>query len=117
MRTVTHRLLRTLLASVFIVSVASAVDSPFTGAFIGTGRACYGGLHIRPRTISWLTPFSQCQKSCRFDVLYLDHPDIPNLDIDWGIIGYLSLESYETDKRNGYKAPLPNSLSCSLVTR
>jgi len=132
-----------LLASVFIVSVASAVDSPFTGAFIGTGRACYGGLHIRPRTISWLTPFSQCQKilyevierrkrgnqrefvfhikqhakGCRFGVLYLDHPDIPNLDIDWGIIGYLSLESYETDKRNGYKAPLPNSLSCSLVTR
>jgi hypothetical protein len=143
MRTVKGQLFRAWIATVLAVSGAFAVDSPFTGAFLGTGRSCYGGLYIRTKTISWLTPFSQCQrvpyevidrrekgnqrafvfhlkqhaKSCGFDVLYLHHPDTPNLDIDWEIIGYVSLESYETDKKNGYKATLPNSMSCSLVTR
>src|SRR6266849_3346311 len=139
MRTVTHRLLSTLLTPVLLASPVFAADSPFTGAFEGTGRAGYGSLYIRTKTISWMTPFSQCQKipydvierlrkgnqrefvfhlkqhtkSCRFDVLYLHHPDTPNLDIDWGIIGYVSRETYESDKKNGYKAPLPSSLSCS----
>ena len=143
MRTVTHRILGTLLASVLIVSLAFAVDSPFTGAFKGTGRACDGGLYIRTRTISWLTAFSQCRsvlyevlerreeghlrqfafhlkqtgKGCRFDVLYLYHPDTPNPDTDWHVIGYASIQDYREDKQNGYKGDAPRSQSCSLVTR
>src|SRR5882672_2140538 len=118
MQTVTHRFLNTLLASVLLVSHVCAADSPFTGAFEGTGRACYGGLYIRTRTISWLTPFSQCQsvlyevierlekgnqrqfafhlkqrrEKCPFDVLYLNHSDTLNPDTGWHVIGYSSVQ-------------------------
>ena len=143
MQIVTHRFLGMLLASVLLVFPVCAADSVFTGAFEGTGRACYGGLYIRTKTISWLTPFSQCQrvlyeviehgdkgnqrqfafhlkqrsKGCRFDVLYLYHADTPNPDAGWHVIGYSSVEDYRTDKLNGYKGDAPQSQSCSLVTR
>ncbi len=139
----THRLLSALLAAVLLLSPMYATDPVFTGAFEGTGRACYGSLSIRTRTISWLTPFSQCQKmlyeviereqkgnqrqftfqlkqhskECRFEVLYLYHPDTPNPDTDWHVIGYSSVQDYHADKQNGYKGDAPGSQSCSLVTR
>jgi hypothetical protein len=43
-----------------VVAVHAEPES-ITGRFEGTGRACYGTLSIQPKTISWLTPFSQCK--------------------------------------------------------
>ena len=40
---------------------AQAGEAPFTGRFLGIGRACHGMLAVRTKTISWLTSFSQCQ--------------------------------------------------------
>jgi hypothetical protein len=136
------RMLNVLLA-LFLISTSLATEAPFTGAFEGTGRACYGGLYVRTKTISWLTPFSQCQKiryeilehekkgngrrfvfhlkqqqrSCRFEVLYLYHGDTPNRAIDWHVIGYALMTDYQADKQKGFKADSPNAQSCSLVTR
>jgi len=100
-------------------------------------------LYIRTKTVSWLTPFSQCRKvpyeviernqkgderrfafhlkqrnqACLFDVLYLYHSDTPNPDIGWHVIGYATQEEYQADKQDGYTANSPRSQSCSLVTR
>jgi hypothetical protein len=126
------------------VCAASPVASTprFTGAFSGTGRACYGRLYVRTKTISWLTTFSQCQKvpygvleqhengnerrfafqlerrskGCRFAVIYLYHRDNPDQDMDWQVIGYESIEDYRADQAQGFKADAPTALSCYLVT-
>jgi hypothetical protein len=139
----TLQLLKTSVLVCFAASSMRATDAPFTGSFEGTGRACYGGLYIRTRTISWVTPFSRCErmpyqllehsengtqqefafqfkrpaKSCRFSVLYLYHGNTANLGRDWHVIGYASLQDYEGDKRNGFKADNPASQSCWLVSR
>lgn len=137
---------RTLVLSAALAAPAlcgGGEERPFTGAFQGTGRACYGGLFVRTKTLSWLTPFSQCQKlpyetidrkeqgrqrqfafrlkqrtkACQYEVLYLYHGDSPDPDIDWHVIGYSSLAEYEADRQNGFKADSPNALACALVTR
>lgn len=138
-----RRTLNVLLSILLFVSTSLAAEAPFTSAFQGTGRACYGGLYVRTKTISWLTSFSRCQKvpyemlerqenghdrrftfrlkqhpkGCRFEVLYLYHRDIPNPDIDWHVIGYASLTDYRADKQDGFKANSPNAQACSLVAR
>ena len=117
--------------------------APFTGAFSGTGRACYGALYVRTKTIAWLTPFSQCQrvpyeiieqrqngnerhfafrlqrrsKNCRYGVIYLYHRDNPDQTIDWQVIGYESLDDYRADQKRGFKGDALTSLTCYLVTR
>lgn len=140
MSTVKNRFLRSLMAVVLMASSVSGESSPFTGTFKGTGRACSGGLYVRSQTISWVTTFSRCQrvpyeaversekgnqrefvfrlkahkKMCAFNVLYLHHPNTPDMALDWEVIGYASVAQYEADKRNGFKTALPNSLSCPL---
>jgi len=136
-----------LAGAALIVSLwqatGSAAEPPFTGTFEGTGRACYGGLYVRTKTISWSTPFSACKrvpyevlersekgnerrftfrlksssKACRYGVLYLYHGASANADIDWHVIGYATFEDYKADQQNGFKADSPQALSCSLVTR
>lgn len=44
-------------------SAAAAGDAPFTGVFMGGGRACYGGLFVRARTVEWNTPFNRCKRA------------------------------------------------------
>jgi hypothetical protein len=133
---------RLLLASL-LTAIAASAGPPLTGIFQGTGRACYGTLSVKAGTISWITPFSQCRKTqyevieqredgnrreaafhlkqrskgCLFEVLYLFHPDTPDPKIDWHVIGYGSLEDYQSGKQNGYKADSPRSQSCWLTAR
>ncbi len=136
------------LGAAILLSTICAAATPlpsarqFTGAFSGTGRACYGKLYVRTKTISWLTTFSQCQqvpygvleqhesgnerrfafelkkpnKGCRFGVIYLYHRDTPNRDIDWQVIGYKSLDDYRADQAQGFKGEALTALSCYLVT-
>ncbi|SEO53505.1 hypothetical protein SAMN05428959_109159 [Duganella sp. CF517] len=119
---------------------AQAGEAPFTGRFLGTGRACYGMLAVRTQTISWLTTFSQCQAphklvehtdsdghlritwrftriipGCRYELISLTHDGGPNQDIGWSVTGYGSEQSYLNDKRAGYKAATPDTMSCYLV--
>jgi hypothetical protein len=48
-----------LIASLPMGSIAG--DEPFVGSFEGTGRACYGKLVVKAKTLSWQTPFSHCK--------------------------------------------------------
>ncbi len=125
------------------LSATFAAERPFTGSFEGAGRACYGALKVRSKTISWTTPFSSCKnvtyeviersekgkarrftfrlkpasKACRFGVVYLYHDDSANAGIDWHVIGYRTMDEYKADQQNGLKADSPDALSCSLVAR
>ena len=121
-------------------SSAQADESPFTGRFLGTGRACYGMLAVRTQTISWLTSFNQCQApynlierldsngrlrmtwritqskpACRYEIISLAHDGGANQDIGWTVTGYGSEQSFMNDKRAGYAAAAPDIMSCYLV--
>lgn len=60
-----------VLGLVSLAGVAVAADAPFTGVFNGTGRACFGALYVRTRTIEWITTYSICKPS-RYEVLEKD---------------------------------------------
>ena len=117
-----------------------AGEAPFTGRFVGTGRACYGMLAVHTQTISWLTTFSQRQApytlvehtdsdghlritwrftrsipACRYHLISLTHDGGPDQDIGWNVTGYGSEQSYLADKRAGYTAATPDTMSCYLV--
>lgn len=49
-------------------SGAAASDTPFTGVFSGTGRACHGTLRVHGKTVEWNSSFSRCEAS-RYEVL------------------------------------------------
>jgi hypothetical protein len=124
----------------FAVVAVHAGPDPVSGRFEGTGRACYGTLTIQPKTISWLTPFSQCKsmsyalisqdkqngqsrmtyrltshaQSCRYAVLSLTHAG-PAENTGWEVTGYGSEKSYLTDKSGGYTAKADDLMSCYLV--
>ncbi|MET3498242.1 hypothetical protein [Variovorax boronicumulans] len=49
----------------------ATAETPFTGKFSGTGRACSGGLFVRTQTIEWNSSFSVCRPA-RYDVLEKD---------------------------------------------
>ena len=131
----------TLVASTGAPGAEPAPDAPFTGAFSGTGRACYGRLFVRTETIAWLTPFSQCPrvryrivddersgharaltfalqripKGCRYGVIHLRHDDEPDPAIGWEVFGYATLDDYRQDRASGFTAAQPTSISCYLV--
>jgi hypothetical protein len=130
-----------------VVSAALSAAAPapakqrLTGAFSGTGRACYGKLFVRTETIEWLTPFSQCPrvryrivdderdgnaravtfeldhraKGCRYGVIHLRHRDEPDPAIGWEVFGYATLDDYRQDRARGFKAESPTSMVCYLV--
>lgn len=132
---------RLLTLCTAVVLTAQAVEAPFTGRFVGTGRACYGMLAVRTQTISWLTSFSQCQAlpyelaeqtdgdghlritwrftrstpACRYQIISLTHDGGPDQDIGWNVTGYGSQQSYLRDKSAGYKGATPDTMSCYLV--
>lgn len=135
-------MIRGVLALCMVAGLtAQAGEAPFTGRFLGTGRACYGMLAVRTKTISWLTSFSQCQAlpyelveradsagrlritwrftrnlpACRYRLISLAHNGGSDKDIGWNVIGYGSEQSYLADKAAGYTAAAPDALSCYLV--
>ena len=123
---------RRLLCGLFGIALANVViaaDVPFTGVFSGTGRACYGKLFIRTKTIEWHTSFASCKQtpykiiktklnatkpeivfllkarqSCDFGVVALDwDPEYPDY---WNATGYRSL--------GDYKKKSDDTLRCNL---
>ncbi len=132
---------RVLALCLVMGAPALASETPFTGHFLGSGRACYGMFAVRTKTISWLTSFSQCQAlpyelvehtdsagrwrstwrltrsapACRYRVISLAHNGGPNKDIGWIIIGYGSEQSYLADKASDFQADSADALSCSVV--
>ncbi|MDR2031742.1 MAG: hypothetical protein LBP86_05705 [Azoarcus sp.] len=100
-------------------SLALAAEKPFTGVFSGYGRACFGGLFVRTKTIEWNSPFSVC-KPTQYDVLeknaegekerivfqlrkhfkrcglaVIEIENAQTEDDRWDVTGYQTLESYQ----------------------
>lgn len=137
MRTVAYASIGTCLV---VATAMAAEPRPFTGRFEGTGRACYGTLAIKAKTIAWKTIFSQCKTtpfelieqnrqdgqirltyrlktiapSCRFSILTLTHAG-PSPQSGWEATGYGSRQSYESDKSRGYQANTEDMMSCPLI--
>jgi hypothetical protein len=127
-------------AILITAGTAQAAPQLSTSSFQGTGRACYGTLNIHPKTISWITPFSQCKsmsytlvnqerqngqsrmtyrltshaESCRYAVISLTHAG-PAANTGWEVTGYGSEQSYLADKSAGYQAKTEDAMSCYLV--
>lgn len=112
---------------------SAAADAPFTGSFKGTGRACNGGVYVRPKTIEWISSWSICKsggyevlekklegdgqrivfhikarsKQCRYEVLALEQVH----GTDWTADGYQSLEAYQKRELPDWRnSPLPERL-------
>ena len=139
MRVVSYTFVPFLLLA---LTAARAETSSLTEHFQGTGRACYGTLAVEAKTISWLTPFSQCKPvpyeiverdsfdgkmkttyrlqrgaaSCRYTVLTLTHSGVED-GSGWEVTGYGSEQSYRTDKSSGYKIRSEDMMSCPLVRK
>lgn len=127
--------------SVIISLAAHAAEPPFTGRFLGTGRACYGTLAVQAKTVSWMTSFSQCKalpatladrddsggsmrltyrftrsaSSCRFGVVSLSHDKSKDPNSGWQVVGYATEASFVADKASGYKMHTPDIMSCYLI--
>ncbi|MFC5475381.1 hypothetical protein [Paraherbaspirillum soli] len=121
-----------LCLAVALTSNAAAADKPFTGKFFGNGRACYGGLYVRSRTIEWHSTYSACErgryqvleqdmngtepriayllkqrsKHCRYEVIELYQYN----DEVWSAKGYRSLEAFQ-------KKDLPDWKNSALPER
>ncbi|MGJ7529155.1 hypothetical protein [Variovorax sp. GB1P17] len=124
-----------LLLALDLAGAAFAADRPFTGYFVGNGRACTGNLYIRTQTLEWHTPFSIC-KSTGYKVLEKDftgahkrlalqlksrskHCGSAVIQVEqaagvspysWNVTGYPSLEAFE-------KRDLPEWNNSSLDER
>ncbi|HWT20775.1 MAG TPA: hypothetical protein VN280_17800 [Variovorax sp.] len=130
-----------MLALLVLAGTGTATaETPFTGAFSGTGRACSGGLYVRTRTIEWNSSFSIC-KPVRYEVLEKEEAGgrgriafrlkargrpclyevieaVQHSTYGWEVRGYQSLASYRNralpDWRN---SPLAERLilSCPMI--
>jgi hypothetical protein len=135
------QIVKVVLSSlVLAVSCTAVAETPFTGKFSGTGRACSGGLFVRTRTIEWNSSFSVC-KSARYEVLekelVRDHGRVAFRfktrsrqclyevveaeqvsTYGWDVRGYQSLESYRKRALPGWSnSPLTERLilSCPMT--
>lgn len=120
-----------------VASASPVTAGPSVERYLGTGRACYGALTITPKTISWLTPFSQCQPvgyqivehdsarttfrlsqaapTCRYRLLSLTHDVAEEPDKGWNVTGYRDERSYRAHKASGFASNPQRSLSCYLI--
>lgn len=129
------------MISITVGLVAQAAEPPFTGHFLGSGRACYGTLAIDATTASWLTSFSQCRAmpvelverddnggalrltyrfkgvsaSCLYGAFSLSHDGTKNRDAGWQVVGYPSEARFIEDKASGYTMNAPDMMSCALI--
>ncbi|WP_207003115.1 hypothetical protein [Trinickia mobilis] len=137
MRAVTFTL---LLAAAAMPALSIGAGAPLTGVFYGEGRACFGGLFVRSKTIEWNSSFSKCgpvryeildqdlageqpriayrllerSKQCRSAVIALSHYD-GNV---WDVKGYPSVEAYEKREVPDWKhSALPDRTvtSCGML--
>jgi hypothetical protein len=125
-----HRLNICIAAVCLSASLASAVDLPPTSR-------CYGTLTITPKTLAWLTTFSQCPAAryriidrngdritfhlnhlsakCRYEVVSLNHHAGEPTDMGWEVWGYRNESRYREHKAGKFTANAPDVLSCYLI--
>ncbi|MEJ8811256.1 hypothetical protein WKW77_09270 [Variovorax ureilyticus] len=142
--------LRTLRPAVWVavmlfLRAASAMtvkDTPFTGSFGGSsGRVCSGGIHIRAKTLEWISTYRICKPSpyevlerdasgrfprivfrirnrsrqCDLEVFELAQAD-PRIG-QWEASAYPSMEAYVKRDQPGWidsQAPERQALSCMM---
>lgn len=104
---------------------ADTATSPLAGTYRGDGRACFGALFVRPKTIEWNASFFKCgparykvldqdlagdkpraaykiadhRKRCGLAVIEVERYN----DTFWNVNGYPSLEAYEKRNEPGWK--------------
>lgn len=136
------RYLNLLNAAALLLATSNglAADKPLTGTFYGNGRACYGALYLRTKTVEWHSTYSACKrttyrileqnlasehpnvvllldqpsKHCRLQVIELRHYESNS----WEATGYHSRADYQKGKEPGQKEALEangKTLSCGLL--
>lgn len=129
-----------LLSLVLAGPCAATAETPFTGKFSGTGRACSGGLYVRTQTIEWNSSFSVCKpahyevlekewvkdrgriafryktrsRQCLYEVIEAEQVST----YSWDVRGYQSLASYRKRALPGWSnSPLTERLilSCPMT--
>lgn len=109
-----------LVAFGVLLHAAPKEKQPFIGVLEGTGRACYGHLMVRAKTISWKTPFTSCRnvpyktlaskedengkiivfsltkkvKGWYYPIIRMEHV-MGEAEYFWNVTGYPSMEDYE----------------------
>jgi len=135
-----HLLSATLLLSATNHTLAADKPQPFSGTFYGNGRACYGALYLRTKTVEWNSTYSTCgrttyktleqdlasehpsvvlsldrpSKHCRLQVIELRHYE----NNSWEATGYRSRDDYQKGKEAGQREALEangKTLSCGLL--
>ena len=119
------KLIALFVAALTAPALSYAAGAPFTGVFQGEGRACFGGLFVRSKTIEWTSSFSKCGP-VRYEILDQDmtgeHPRIAyrlaarskqcrNAVIAltrydgevWDVKGYPSVEAYQKRDQPDWK--------------
>lgn len=119
-----HRFRLTLLALALSSTSALAAPNPFVGVYKGEGRACFGGLYLRERTLEWHASFFRCgpvryrriaqedgakprlavaleggDKACGLEVVELKYYS----EWSWTVNGYPSREAYDRREEPGWK--------------
>ena len=130
------------IAVLVLPYISMAGDSVFTGSFRGEGRACFGGLFVRTKTIEWNSSFSKCgpsayvvldqglneaqpkiayrlirrQKQCRSEVIELVYYE----GQAWSVNGYPTVEAYRNKDLPDWKdSLLPERavMSCGVLKK
>ncbi|MET3446271.1 hypothetical protein [Ralstonia sp. 1138] len=115
-----------LLIAVSLLAAQSAMAADaLTGTFRGDGRACYGALFVRPKTIEWNASFFKCGPA-RYKVIEQDlsgeHPHAAfkiedrhkrcglavievsrYSEFSWSVKGYPTMEAYQKREDPGWK--------------
>lgn len=128
------------IATLMLPYISTAGDAAFTGSFRGEGRACFGGLFVRTKTIEWNSSFSTCgpsvyevlhhgltevqpkiayrlirrQKQCRSEVIELVHYE----GEVWSVNGYPTAEAYQNKDLPDWKdseLPERSVMSCGVL--
>jgi len=116
---------RLLIALSLLATQSAMAADTLTGTYRGDGRACFGALFVRPKTIEWNASFFKCAPT-RYKVLDQDLTgDKPRAaykiedrhkrcglavievsrynDTFWNVNGYPSLEAYQKRDEPGWK--------------
>ncbi|WP_439892450.1 hypothetical protein ACS7SF_08110 [Ralstonia sp. 25C] len=116
---------RSLVAAALLAAQPAMAAEPLTGTFRGDGRACFGALFVRPKTIEWNASFFTCgptrykvieqdlsgdhsraafkiedpRKRCGLVVIEVYRYN----DTFWNVKGYPTLEAYKKREEPGWK--------------
>lgn len=105
-------------------SLAAVADAPYSGRYLGTGRACYGVLTITDKHVEWQTPSSKCPPTaykiveqgggrvtfrlvrsaapCSYGVVSLVHHAGKSTDDGWEVMGYRDERTFREHKAGNF---------------